>query len=57
MGKIVIKVDYTDNFVGVPANEDVACLVTARTYPELQKEMESSLNLPLQKRPESTNSN
>ena len=43
MGKIVIKVDYTDNFVGVPANEDLACLVTARTYPDLQKEMESSL--------------
>ena len=36
---IIINVDYTRNFVASPANEDIACLVTARTFPELQKEM------------------
>lgn len=40
---IVINVDYTDNFVGTPANENIACLVTARTLPELQAEMKSAL--------------
>lgn len=43
MGKIGIIVDYTNNFAASPINEDVACLVTARTFPELQKEMESAL--------------
>ena len=40
---IIINVDYTDNFVGTPANEDIACLVTAKSLPELQAEMESAL--------------
>ena len=43
MSKIVIKVDYTDNFVAYPANEDIACIVTAKTYNELQEEMKTSL--------------
>ena len=43
MAKIGIKVDYTDNFAATPVNEDVACLVTAHSFPELQKEMESAL--------------
>ena len=43
MGKIGIKVDYTNNFAASPINEGVACLVTARTFAELQKEMESAL--------------
>lgn len=43
MAKIGILVDYTDNFAASPVNEDIACLVTARTFPELQKEMESAL--------------
>ncbi|MBR1435118.1 MAG: CopG family transcriptional regulator [Bacteroidales bacterium] len=43
MAKIGIKVDYTDNFAASPVNEDIACLVTAHSFPELQKEMESAL--------------
>ncbi len=43
MAKIGIKVDYTDNFAASPINEDIACLVTAHSFPELQKEMESAL--------------
>ena len=43
MGKIIIKVDYTDNFAAAPANEAIACVVTAKTLPELRKEMEESL--------------
>ena len=43
MSKITIKVDYTDNFVAYPANEDIACVVTAKTFKELQKEMQVSL--------------
>lgn len=40
---IIINVDYTDNFVATPANERIACLVTARTLPDLQAEMQSAL--------------
>lgn len=43
MGKITINVDYTDNFAGVPANEDIACLSTGRTLDELKKNMEEAL--------------
>lgn len=43
MGKIVINVDYTTNFAASPANEDIACVVTAKTFQELQKEMDFSL--------------
>lgn len=43
MAKIVIKVDYTDNFVASPANDEIACVVTAKTYKELQEEMKTSL--------------
>lgn len=43
MAKIDIKVDYTDNFVAYPANEDIACIVTARTFNELQTEMKTCL--------------
>lgn len=43
MSKINIKVDYTDNFVAYPANEDIACVVTAKTFKELQAEMMTSL--------------
>lgn len=44
MGKIVINVDYTDNFVAAPANEDIACVVTAKTFQDLQREMDYSLH-------------
>jgi hypothetical protein len=43
MAKIGILVDYTENFAASPVNEDIACVVTARTFPELKKEMESAL--------------
>ena len=43
MAKIGILVDYTDNFAASPIKEDIACLVTAHSFPELQKEMESAL--------------
>lgn len=43
MADILINVDYTGNFSAAPANEDVACVVTARTFPELKKEMAYSL--------------
>lgn len=43
MSKIIIKVDYTDNFVAYPANENIACIVTAKTFDELQAEMKVSL--------------
>ena len=43
MGKIIVKVDYSDNFVAAPANESIACVVTAKTFDELQKEFEGSL--------------
>ena len=45
MGRIIINVDYTDNFVAYPANEDIACVVTAKSFQELQKETEFSLRL------------
>ena len=43
MSVIRINVDYSDNFSAAPANGDVACVVTAKSFPELQKEMESAL--------------
>lgn len=42
-GEIIIKVDYCDNFVASPANESIACVVTADTFEELKAEMESTL--------------
>lgn len=38
-GKIIIKVDYCDNFVASPANESIACIVTADTFEKLKAEM------------------
>ena len=43
MGKIIINVDFTDNFVAAPANEDIACVSTGRTLDELKKNMEEGL--------------
>lgn len=43
MGKIIINVDYTDNFVAWPSNEDIACVATARSFQKLQKDFEFSL--------------
>ena len=44
MGKIIINVDYTDNFAAAPANEDIACVSTGRTLDELKKNMEEALH-------------
>ena len=43
MAEIIINVDYTTNYAAAPANGEIACVVTAKTFPELQAEMESSL--------------
>lgn len=43
MGKILINVDYTDNFAAAPANEDIACISTGRTLEELKQNMEEAL--------------
>ena len=43
MGKILINVDYTDNFAAAPANEDIACVSTGKTFDELKKNMEEGL--------------
>lgn len=43
MGKIIINVDYTDNFAAVPANESIACISTGRTLEELKTNMEEAL--------------
>lgn len=43
MGKIIINVDYSDNFAASPANEDIACVSTGRTFNELKKSMEEAL--------------
>lgn len=43
MGKIVINVDFTGNFVGSPANEDIACVVTGKTLQDLKENMTFSL--------------
>ena len=43
MANIIINVDYTGNFAAAPANENIACVVTAKSIPELKREMERSL--------------
>ncbi len=43
MGKILINVDYTDNFAAAPANEDIACISTGRTLEELKQNMAEAL--------------
>lgn len=43
MSEIIIRVDYSDNFVATPANERIACVVTADTFEELKTQMENSL--------------
>jgi predicted RNase H-like HicB family nuclease len=43
MGKIIINVDFTDNFVAAPATEDIACVSTGRTLDEVKKNMEEGL--------------
>lgn len=43
MGKIIINVNYTDNYTAAPANEDIACISTGRTFEELKRNMEEAL--------------
>ena len=44
MKKVIVNVDWLpNNYSAAPANEDIACVVAARTLPKLQEEMELSL--------------
>ena len=44
MRKVIVNVDWLpNNYSAAPANEDIACVVAARTLPKLQEEMEASL--------------
>lgn len=43
MGKVIVNVDYTDNFAAAPATEDIACISTGRTFDELKHNMEEAL--------------
>jgi len=44
MGKIDIKVDYTDNYAACPVNEQIACVSTGRTFDELRKNIDEGLH-------------
>lgn len=43
MEKVKINVDWDGNYGASPANEDIACVVTAKTFEELKRIMEESL--------------
>jgi len=44
MGKIQIRVDYTDNFSACPLNADIACVSTGNTLEELKQNMDEALH-------------
>ncbi len=44
MGKIDIKVDYTDNYAACPLNDNIACISTGRTFDELRKNIDEGLH-------------
>lgn len=43
MGKIIVNVDWTDNYSAAPANADIACISTGRTLDELKRNMVEAL--------------
>lgn len=44
MKKVVVNVDWLpNNYSAAPANEEIACVVAAKTLPKLQEEMEIAL--------------
>ena len=44
MGKVKVKVDWCDkNFAACPENENIACVVTNKTFEGLQKDMDEAL--------------
>lgn len=45
MGKVKIHVDWDGNYGAAPADENIACVVTAKTLEELKHNMEESLRL------------
>lgn len=45
MGKVKIRVDWDGNYGAAPANENIACIVTAKTLEELKHNMDYSLRL------------
>jgi predicted RNase H-like HicB family nuclease len=48
MGKIIINVDWSDNFAAAPANENIACVSTGHTLDELKKNMLEALEFHIQ---------
>jgi len=47
MGKIIVLVDYTDNYAASPLSPEVACLSTGRTLDEVQANMKDALQFHL----------
>ncbi len=47
MGKVIINVDWTDNYSAAPANGDIACVSTGRTLDELKRNMAEALEFHL----------
>lgn len=44
MKKVVVNVDWLpNNYAAAPANENIACVVAAKSFPKLQEEMNYSL--------------
>lgn len=44
MGKIVVKIDWTDNYAAAPLNEDIACVSTGRTLDEVRTNIIEALH-------------
>ncbi len=44
MGKIVINVDWIDNYSAAPANENIACIATGNTLDALKANMVEALD-------------
>ena len=45
MAKVKINVDWDGNYGAAPADEHIACVVTAKTFEELKREMAEALRL------------
>lgn len=45
MEKVKIKVDWDENFGAAPVDENIACVVTGKTFEELKQNMEEALSL------------
>ena len=47
MGRIIVLVDYTDNFAAAPLSPEVACISTGRTLDDVKRNMEEALQFHL----------